>query len=167
VLSTDRVVHELYDDPEVRDAVAARFGDSVTSGGAVDRAALARVAFATPEDRDWLEGMLWPRVGSRIEQWRQRLERSAAPPRAALVEVPLLFEAGMEEAFDATIAIIAEEGVRAERADSRGHEALDERSSRQLTQQEKAERATYVVTNDGTMEELEAKLSTVLDMLAK
>jgi dephospho-CoA kinase len=59
------------------------------------------------------------------------------------------------------------EGVRAERADSRGHEALDERSTRQLTQQEKAERATYVVTNDGTMEELEAKLSMVLDMLAK
>jgi dephospho-CoA kinase len=151
----------------VRDAVVARFGESVAPGGVVDRGALAQVAFAKAEDRDWLEGMLWPRVGERMVQWREELERSSHPPRAAVVEVPLLFEAGMEKAFDATVAIVAEEGVRAERAGSRGHEAVDERSSRQLAQEEKAGRAKYVVTNDGSVEELEAELSDVLDMLAK
>ena len=164
-LSTDRVVHDLYGDDEVIATVTERFGPSVVKDGAVDRSALARLAFATPEDRGWLEQMLWPRVSARIANWRHGLEQAAPPPRAAVVEVPLLFESGMENVFDATIAVVADEDVRAQRAGSRGHEALDERSARQLSQQEKAERATYVVPNDDSVDTLESKLSAVLDML--
>jgi dephospho-CoA kinase len=165
VLSSDRVVHELYDDPEVREAVVERFGSSVLSNGAVDRNALASCAFATDDGRKWLEGLLWPRVGERMNQWRAELDRSESPPRAAVVEVPLLFESGMDGAFDATIAVVADEDVRAERAGARGHEALEERSARHLSQDEKAQRATYAVVNDGSVEALESKLSSILEML--
>ncbi len=165
MLSTDRVVHQLYSDPDVVAAVRSRFGPGVLRDGVVDRGALARVAFATPADREWLEGLLWPRVGERMASWRSELERRPDLARAAVVEVPLLFESGMDGAFDATIAVIANESVRASRADGRGHEALEERSARQLGQQEKAHRATYVVVNDGTVEELESKLSSLLEML--
>jgi dephospho-CoA kinase len=164
-LSTDQVVHDLYEEDDVKAAVTERFGPSVAPDGAVDRSALARLAFATPEDRGWLEQMLWPRVSGRIVDWRQGLEQASKPPRAAVVEVPLLFESGMENVFDATIAVVADEDVRAQRAGSRGHAALAERSARQLSQQEKAERATYVVSNDQSIEALQSKLSTVLDML--
>jgi dephospho-CoA kinase len=164
-LSTDRVVHELYESDEVQAAVVARFGPEVVRDGTVDRPELARLAFAGAEGRSWLEGLLWPRVGARMVQWRSELEQAAPQPRAAVVEVPLLFESGMEHAFDATIAVIAEEAVRHERAAVRGHAALDERAARQLTQQEKSERATYTVVNDGTVAELETKLSAILDML--
>ena len=167
VLSTDQVVHELYETEEVRAAVVARFGTEVAPGGGVDRAALATRAFATDEDRHWLEGLLWPRVGERMVSWRDELEHRSPAPRAAVVEVPLLFEAGMESGFDATIAVVAPEEVRAERAAGRGHHALDERAARQLTQQEKAQRATYVVVNDGDLDALRAKLSSVLEMLSR
>jgi dephospho-CoA kinase len=159
------VVHELYDNPSVRQEVTDRFGQGVAPGGRIDRAAVAREAFATAEGRSWLEGLLWPRVGARMAQWRQEVERAKPTPRAAVVEVPLLFESGMEGAFDGTIAVVAEEGLRSERARARGHEALDERAARQLSQEEKAGRATYVVVNDGTVEQLEAKLSAILEML--
>jgi dephospho-CoA kinase len=165
VLSTDRVVHGLYESDEVRDLVVERFGPDVAPDGVVDRAAVARAAFATSENRAWLEGVLWPRVGAQMAAWRASLDAAVAPPRAAVVEVPLLFESGMDGAFDATIAVIADEDVRAERAAGRGHEALDERRKRQLSQQEKAQRATYVVVNDGTVDELQVKLSDVLDKL--
>ncbi|HUO74036.1 MAG TPA: dephospho-CoA kinase [Solirubrobacteraceae bacterium] len=164
-LSTDRVVHDLYETDEVRDEVVRRFGSDVAPGGVVNRSAVATHAFATPEDRAWLEGMLWPRVGARMQSWREELEHRVPPPRAAVVEVPLLFEAGMERAFDATIVVIADERLRAERAAGRGHEALDERDARQLSQQEKAQRATYTVVNDGTLGELESKLSAILEIL--
>ena len=88
-----------------------------------------------------------------------------APPPAAVVEVPLLFESGMDKAFDATIAVVSDEGVRHQRASARAHQALDERAARQLSQQEKSERATYTVVNDGTVADLEYKLSAILDML--
>jgi dephospho-CoA kinase len=165
VLSTDRVVHELYGSDEVLAAVTERFGPEVAPGGVLDRAVLARRAFATSEGREWLEGLLWPRVGERMTAWRSAVSAAPDPPRAAVVEVPLLFESGMDAAFDATIAVIAGEELRAARAGARGHEALAERSARQLSQQEKAHRATYVVVNDGTVPELESKLSALLEML--
>jgi dephospho-CoA kinase len=161
------VVHELYDDPEVQDAVVARFGAVVAPGGTIDRGALAQAAFAGEDDRAWLEQLLWPRVGARMADWREQLERESPAPRAAVVEVPLLFESGMGEAFDATIAVIADEAVRSARAGARGHEALQERGARQLSQEEKAQRATYVVVNDGSIEDLEAKLSGILEMLER
>jgi dephospho-CoA kinase len=161
------VVHELYDDPEVRQAVIDRFGASMAPDGRVDRGAVAASAFATPEDRAWLEGLLWPRVGARIVGWRQEIEQADRPPRAAVVEVPLLFESGMEGQFDATIAVVADEQVRARRAEARGHRELEARSARQLSQEEKASRATYVVDNDGTVEQLESRLSAVLAKLEK
>jgi dephospho-CoA kinase len=160
-------VHELYESPEVRDAVVARFGSSVAPGGIVDRAAVARAAFASDEDRAFLEGLLWPRVGEQMIRWRAGLEHASPPPRAAVVEVPLLFESGMGDVFDATLAVVADEDVRAKRAGERGHEALAERGARQLSQDEKSERATYVVVNDAGVEQLEDKLSAVLDKLAR
>ncbi len=158
-------MHELYESDEVRDAVVERFGETVARDGAIDRAALADLAFAADEDRDWLERLIWPRVGSRIATWREELDGVRHPPKAAVVEVPLLFEAGMQAGFDATIAVIAEEDVRAQRAGERGHQALEQRSARQLSQQEKAHRATYVVVNDGSVDELEHKLSEILGKL--
>jgi dephospho-CoA kinase len=165
-ISADAVVHELYRDPEVVAAVTGRWGDDVAPGGAVDRSAVAGRAFSDPGERAWLEGLLWPRVGRRIAAWRAaESARDPAPP-ALVVETPLLFEAGLESGYDATVAVVADEAVRAERAAARGHAAIDERTARQLSQQEKAQRATYAVQNSGTIEELEEKLSSVLAKLS-
>ena len=73
----------------------------------------------------------------------------------------------MERAYDATVAVVADEEIRAQRAAARGHEAVDERTKRQLTQEEKAARATYAVRNDGDLGDLEAALSDVLDRLSR
>jgi dephospho-CoA kinase len=159
-------VHELYASPEVREAVVERWGPEMAPGGTVDRPAVARAAFASPADRAWLEGLLWPRVGERIAAWREEVARRSPPPRAAVIEVPLLFESGMEGGFDATLAVVADEPLRAERAGVRGHEALEERGARQLSQEEKARRADHVVVNDGSLEDLQANLSAILDKLA-
>jgi dephospho-CoA kinase len=164
-ISADAVVHELYGSDAVRDAVTERWGPEVAPDGVVDRAAVARRAFAAADERAWLEGLLWPLVGARVAAWRAGLDDDDPSPRAAVVETPLLFEAGLEGGYDATIAVVADEDVRAERAAARGHHAVDERSARQLTQQEKAARATYVVANSGTVEQLELALAAVLDKL--
>ncbi|HEV3071406.1 MAG TPA: dephospho-CoA kinase [Solirubrobacteraceae bacterium] len=167
VLSTDEVVHELYAGAQVRDAVVERWGQQIAPGGVVDRGAVAARAFADPSERRWLEDLLWPLVGERISHWLAQARAATPPPRAAVVEVPLLFEAGMGEIFDATIAVVAEERLRRERAAGRGHTLADERVARQLSQNDKASRATYAVHNDGSKEELVAKLSAILGELEK
>jgi dephospho-CoA kinase len=167
VLSTDAVVHELYRDERVRDAVVQRWGMEVAPDGIVDRAVVAARTFAGGEaDRRWLESLLWPLVGARMAAWLESVRALRPAPRAAVVEVPLLFEAGMESGFDATIAVIARESTRRERAAGRGHALADERAARQLSQEEKARRATFVVRNDGTQAELRRKLADVLAKLS-
>ncbi|HTB69384.1 MAG TPA: dephospho-CoA kinase [Solirubrobacteraceae bacterium] len=171
-ISSDAIVHELWaDDEQLRRAVVERWGVQVAPEGAIDRSAVAERAFADPAERAWLEAMLWPLVGARVAAWLAgaRAERSdgSPPPRAAVVEVPLLFEAGQEGVYDATIAVVSDEAVRRERAAARGHSSLDERAARQLSQEEKARRATFVVRNDGSERDLERELSSVLDKLGR
>jgi dephospho-CoA kinase len=145
----------------VRDLLVTELGAEVAPDGQIDRGAVASRVFGDDQKRAWLEGLLWPRVGQRVAEFR---EGSNGRP-AAVVEVPLLFESGMESVFDKTIAVVADEEVRAERAAARGHELVEARTTRQLSQDEKAQRADFVVRNDGTVEELETKLSEVLERL--
>src|SRR5919202_2504642 len=71
-LSTDAVTHELLTSGEVRDMLVERFGDAVAPDGKVDRGRVADVVFGDPDQREWLEGGLWPRVGRRV--WGRREE---------------------------------------------------------------------------------------------
>lgn len=164
-LSTDAVVHELLAGDELCDIVAERLGPEVALNGQLDRSLIAERVFGDDEARAWLEGELWPRVGQRVADWKQEVEALEPAPPVAVVEVPLLFESGMEAAFDATIAVVADESVREERAGARGHAAVSERAGRQLSQKEKAERADFEVRNDGTLDELRETLSQVLAKL--
>jgi dephospho-CoA kinase len=146
---------------EVRDLLVAELGLEVAPDGRIDRGAVAARVFGDDGRRQWLESVLWPRVGERVAQFRETSEDRPA----AVVEVPLLFESGMEKVFDKTIVVVADEDVRAERAAARGHQLVEARAARQLTQDQKAQRADFVVRNDGTVEELETKLSEVLAKL--
>jgi dephospho-CoA kinase len=165
-LSTDAIVHDLLAGDELRDKVVERLGPEVAPDGRLNRSLIAERVFGDEQARAWLEGELWPRVGARVAEWKQQLEALDPPPPAAVVEVPLLFESGMEAAFDATIAVVADESLREERAAARGHAAVAERSGRQLTQAEKSQRADFEVRNDGTLEELRETLWQVLAKLA-
>jgi dephospho-CoA kinase len=164
-LSTDAIVHELLTGEELRDIVVERLGSEVARDGRLDRSLIAERVFGDEEARAWLEGELWPRVGRRVAEWKREVETLNPAPSAAVVEVPLLFESGMEAVFDATIAVVADEAVREERAGARGHAAVAERAGRQLSQAEKSQRADFEVRNDGTLEELRETLSQVLAKL--
>ena len=165
-LSTDAVTHDLLQSDEVRDLLVERFGAAVAPNGEIDRSAVAEVVFGDDEQRGWLEAELWPRVGRRVWEWREEVERLEPRPPAAVVEVPLLFEAGMESGFDKTIVVVADEAVREDRAGTRGHRGVESRTSRQLSQDEKAARADVVVRNEGSIEDLERELSSVLARIA-
>lgn len=158
-LSADAVVHELLGTDSVRDLLVERWGEEVAPGGEVDRARVGAIVFEQSDELAWLEGSLHPLVGEQIAMWRSGLPDSA---RAAVIEVPLLFETGLEDAFDVTVAVVADPDTRVERAGARGLGELEGRARRQLSQEEKAARATYVVANDGTLAELEKELAAVL-----
>ena len=139
-----------------------RWGDRVAPEGEVDRGAVGEIVFEYPDELAWLESVLHPLVGERVVGWRRGLSQDV---EVAVVEVPLLFEGSMAEMFDATIAISAGDGERRRRADARGTGALEARSGRQLSQEEKSALATHAITNDGTVEELQAELTALYPIL--
>jgi dephospho-CoA kinase len=163
-LSSDAVVHELLEGEPLRGLLAKRWGPEVIADGILDRAKIGEIVFADPEQLSWLEEQIHPLVRRRTGEWLLSLP---AETEVAVVEVPLLFEAGSDEVFDTTVAVVAADEMRRERAAARGHALVDEREARQLTQTEKAERAEHVVENDGSVEDLERALSALLAKLRR
>jgi dephospho-CoA kinase len=162
-LSSDAVVHDLLEGEPLRSEMIARWGPEVAPEGApTDRGRIGQVVFADPGELSWLESRIHPAVGAETAAWIASLP---AATTVAVIEVPLLFEGDREAAFDTTVSIVAAEDVRRERAASRGHALVDAREARQLSQEEKAERADHVIVNDGSVEDLEAALSALLAKL--
>lgn len=163
-LSSDAVVHELLESEPLVGRLSERWGAEVAPGGRIDRGRIGEIVFADPEQLTWLEQQIHPLVGERIGAWLLGLP---AETETAVIEVPLLFESGMEGVFDTTVAVVTEDEVRRERAAARGHALVDEREARQLAQDEKAERAEHVVANDGSVEDLERALSALIGKLRR
>jgi len=151
-LSSDDVVHRLIgEDPEVRTELEERLGTT-------DRAGIAAVVFADPEQLAWLEALLHPRVRREQEEWLEGLDAEVA-----VTEIPLLFEVRGEERFDAVVVITAPEDVRAARTGRAG----GEREARLIPDAEKVRRADFAYVNDGTLDELDAFVGQVLDRLTE
>jgi len=162
VLSSDDVVHRLYEDPEVVDAVRTRFGGAVLApGGGVDRGALGDVAFAQEGGLAFLEDLLHPRIGRAREAWvADQRARVPAPP-LLVCEVPLLFEAALADRFDAVVVVTASDDVRRRRVEDRGQDFAG-RSRHQLPEADKVTRADMAYVNDGSVDELGAWVDAVI-----
>jgi dephospho-CoA kinase len=163
-ISSDAVVHELLDSEPLLGRLSERWGAEVAAEGRVDRTKVGEIVFADPEELSWLEAQIHPLVGERIGAWLASLP---AATEIAVVEVPLLFESGMDGVFDTTVAVVAADSVRRERAEVRGHALVDEREARQLDQETKAARAEHTIANEGSLEDLERQLSALIEKLRR
>jgi len=164
VISSDEIVHDLLSsDEDVRAAVRERFGDDVFSPESqVDRGRVADIVFADPEQLDWLERLLHPRVVAAYLRWRDELASRPDPPAVCVTEVPLLYEVGGDTRFDAVVVISAAPDVRV----SRQVRPMQDRERRLIPDEEKLSRADFAYVNDGSLEELDQFVSGVVEKLS-
>jgi dephospho-CoA kinase len=165
VISSDEIVHRLLrEDEEVREALRERFGDGLfADDGDVDRSALADIVFADREALDWLEALLHPRVVQEYMDWRERLGELDDPPRVSATEVPLLYEVGGQERFDAVVVVTAPPDVRGARSEV----AAGDREPRLLPDSVKVAQADFAYVNDDSLEKLDDFVQAVLRELAR
>ena len=148
-LSSDEIVRELYRRDDVRCRVAELFGDDMLGAdGEVDRARLAALVFADPQQRRRLEALLLPLIAEQFARWRDA--RLAAGETLLVHEAPTLFEAGIADRYDMIVLVTAPEEVRESR-----RPGAQERMRHQLPEAEKAARSDIVYENTGTLEELD------------
>lgn len=164
VISSDEIVHSLLrEDSDVKRAVVERLGEDVVGrDGEIDREAVGRAVFADPAKLHWLEELLHPLVVATYLRWREELAKLADPPRVCVTEVPLLYEVGGEVRFDKVVAVTAAPEVRI----SRSMHVTPGREGRLLPDEEKLRRADFAFVNDGSLEELDAFASDVLEKLS-
>lgn len=164
-LDADRTGHDvLAEDADVRDAVVNRWGDGILAADkSVDRTAIARRVFAQNEagaaDRKFLEELLHPRIGLRLDQ--KRNEAAAAGKPAVVLDAPLLLEAGWGSMCDVVLMIDAPRNLRLSRAKTRGwNEAeFNRREAAQWPVDEKRRHADVVISNRGSADELRTAIA--------
>lgn len=167
VISADDIVHELLrSDTHVRSRIRASFGDDVfDSEGSIVPSRLAAIVFSSPERRHELEAILHPGVRRRIAAWMEECRKAGWT--VGVAEVPLLFEAAYQDDFDATVAVTAEHEVCLCRLTGRGfpRAEAEARVAAQLSTEEKAARADFVVSNNGSLDALGAEAGRLWSVL--
>jgi dephospho-CoA kinase len=160
IVDADAIVHELQQPgTDVFDEMVEAFGpDIVKPDGTLDRPAVGKIVFADPDKRDALEKIVWPRVGARVAE----LVGSAADHEIVILDVPLMAESTegsrrfansivvVDAAPETQIAHLAAKGIARPDAEAR--------MAAQASRDERLKLADHVLTNDGSVEELEKQV---------
>jgi dephospho-CoA kinase len=166
IISGDALGHEALKQPEIRDAVARRWGASVLDAdGEVNRRTLGGIVFAKKSELTALEALVHPwikrHIGEEVEAYRR--DASVA---LVVVDAAILLEAGWDDVCDALVFVDVPREVRLRRiAGQRGwtQEEVEARESAQLPLSEKAGRADVLLDNSGTVEDLRRQVRSLLD----
>lgn len=160
-IDADAHAREASSDPEVLTQVRTSLGERFVADGRLDRAALAERVFADEAAKATLEAILHPRVRARI---RAELDEARGAGRSSLLDVPLLFEAGLWEDCDRIVFVEASDVTRRERARARGwrDDELERREQNQLPLAKKRERSDYTVYNGGELDETRRAVAALL-----
>lgn len=160
VISADAIVHQLLSpNTSLGQEVIKLLGVEIVINQTIDRKSIANKVFSNPQLLNQLEKILHPAVLNEMKKEYQIANDLGSPLFVA--EVPLLFEAGQESWFDVIIAVHAnKENQRRRFLASTGHseEEYDLRMSRQIDPAQKAEKANYVLFNDGDLASLEKQV---------
>ena len=165
-VSADKLAHEVTAPGSAGlQAIVGRFGPGIlTPAGELNRPALAAIVFSDPAARRELEAITHPLIR------QTALDRFSAAADAPLIvyDVPLLFEAGLDQlGFKAIVVVSAPPALVEKRLLSRGlsAEEITKRITAQMPLAEKVKRADFVIDNSGTVEELKEKCFEIFDRI--
>jgi dephospho-CoA kinase len=155
--SADAIVHTLLSSSNtIKEKVIALLGNEVVSNGHIDRQRVADIVFKDTEKLKKLEAILHPAVGNYLQKFFQKATQDAIP--LVVVEVPLLFEAGLQKLFDAAIAVTS----NVERSPFRDKE---NRKRLFLPPSVLLSQCQYHITNNGDMAFLKKSVQNLFNQL--
>jgi dephospho-CoA kinase len=163
VVDADEIVHTLLSpNTPIGQKVIELLGSEIIAGNQIDRKKISEIVFSDQQKLRNLEKILHPAVKQEIDRRFDRVKNNPSY-KFFVAEVPLLYEAGMQQDFDVVIAVVIDEETAKSRFPKESHFA--ERQARQHPSIDKASRADFVVTNNGDLNVLRSSIATIVDRL--
>ena len=161
-LNADNVAHKVIEPKKPAwKQIYERYGKAIIlDDDIIDRKALAQVIFQDPIDRKFLESVIHPHVKEELKH-RIGMATKAGHP-FFIIEVPLLFEAGWTDLFDAIIVVRCDEEMEIKRCTEKfniSNEEIRLRIAAQLPIEDKINNADAVIDNDGNIEETRVQVT--------
>jgi len=166
IFDADSIAKEILQATrEVQDRIAEEFGADIVKDGRVDTRKLASQAFSNEENQSILNNIVQPYVIEAFEKRRDELEKKVG---LLVVDAPLIFESGFDSHLDHTLLIFASLKMRIARALRRGNLTREEilrRMDLQMPEEDKRDLASFVIENNGTLEELNQEIDKLYQQL--
>lgn len=162
-VSADALAAEVLTSPACYNRILRKFSpDKILTNGSLDKKRLAAEVFNSSAKRKWLEALLHPEI---LKRTHSLITKSQA--KIAVVEAPLLFEAGLQDCFMLTVCLAAPRRLLEQRALKRGWSRAEYRArvKAQLGAERKYELASLVLDNSGRPDELGRKIGFLCDFL--
>jgi len=163
VLYADKIAHEVL--IEKTPLLIQRWGRKILQNGNIDRAKIAEIVFADSQELDFLNSQIHPGVLQRFA-----LETKQSDLAALCFEIPLLFEAGLEDCFDYLVLVTAPRSKVIERLKVRDPGKTQDHIQRlavQMPDAVKAEKVDLVIHNDQSLQQLEKEAQKLIESLPK
>jgi dephospho-CoA kinase len=166
IFDADTVAKEITQNvKEVQDQIAEEFGLDVVKNGRVDNQKLASQAFGSEENQSVLNNIIHPHVIEAFEKKRDDLEKKTG---LLVVDAPLIFESGFDNHLDHTLLVFTSLKLRIARALRRGNLTREEilrRMDLQMPEEDKRDLASFVIENNGSIEELNQEIDILYQQL--
>lgn len=168
VADADQIAHQLVQPgkPGLK-AVLQLFGNKVLkSDGSLDRKKLGQLVFQDKKALLQLEAILHPLVKEQVQKLRDDFAKQGHI--FAVYDVPLLFEKNLQDQFDKIVLVYADPQVQFERILKRDHLSKDEINKRlnaQIPQDEKKQKADFVIDNSKSRDDLAKNFEKVYQVL--
>lgn len=167
VASADILAREILYSEQIRPNLLELFGQEILdTDGVVSRHNLAHLVFTQPDELKKLNALIHPKVQKQFQKIRSSLKAG----EIFIYDVPLLFEAKLQDQFDLTITVSAADTIRLERVKKRNNwseQQFWDRDRSQLSLTEKEKMADLVIRNEGDAQALKAVIQNIYNHICK
>jgi len=161
IIYADEIAHEaIAPSGTAWQPIFERYGKTILlKDDVIDKNELAKIIFDDANERKFVESLIHPYVRSEIAKRAGRLVKNSHP--FVIVEVPLLYEAGWEDDFDAVIVVRCNHDQELKRCKEKFDISLDEAKKRLAAQfplSRKTDAADFIIDNDSDLEETKVQV---------
>ncbi len=161
-INSDEIAHSVLEMKEIKKKLKEVFGDILTEEGKVDRKKLGKIVFQNREKLNLLNSIVHPEVLKKIYEELNKLSKRE---KIVVVEIPLLFETGLDKFFKPIIFIYTPLKTQIERLEKRDklpYEEILKRIKAQGKIEEKIKNSHYIIENNSTISELKRKVKEII-----